>query len=139
MTHEALMQLVSNLFSLVAAMTGQPLVSDALPEVHRVPHAQIEAMACQQACRVRAIYVPHLGIYLDDTLDLEQNPFDRSILLHELVHHAQAVMGKYEDLSLCQSWRSSEVEAYRIQDAYLAQIGSAQRISHAIAQSLRCP
>jgi hypothetical protein len=139
MTHEALMQLVGNLFAIVATMTGQPLVSDALPEVHRVPHAQIEAMACQQACRVRAIYVPHLGVYLDDTLDLEQNPFDRSILLHELVHHAQAVMGKYEDLSLCQSWRSSEVEAYRIQDAYLVRIGSAQRIPHAIAQSLRCP
>jgi hypothetical protein len=56
-----------------------------------------------------------------------------------LVHHAQAVMGKYEDLSLCQSWRLSEVEAYRIQDAYLARVGSAKRIPHSIAQALRCP
>lgn len=139
MGHEALMQLVGNLFAMVATLTGQPLISDTLPEVFRVPHAQIEAMACQQPCRVRAIYIPHLGVYLDDTLDIEHNEFDRSILLHELVHHAQAVMGKYEDLSLCQSWRLSEVEAYRIQDAYLARIGSAKRIPHSIAQSLRCP
>jgi hypothetical protein len=140
MTHEALMQLVGSLFSMVATLTGQPLTSDALPEVHRVPHAQIEAMACQQSCRVRAIYIPHLGVYMDDNLDIEHNEFDRSILLHELVHHAQAVMGKYEDLSLCQSWKSSEVEAYRIQDMYLARVGSAQRIPPRLAQAmLNCP
>jgi hypothetical protein len=138
MTHETLMQLVASLFSIVANLTGQPLVSDALPEVHRVPHAQIEAMACQQTCRVRAIYIPHLGIYIDDNLDIENNPFDRSILLHELVHHAQAVMGKYEDLSLCESWKSSEAEAYRIQDAYLARVGSGKRIPPGIAQLLNC-
>ena len=138
MTHETLMQLVANLFSIVANLTGQPLVSDALPEVHRVPHAQIEAMACQQTCRVRAIYIPHLGVYIDDNLDIENNPFDRSILLHELVHHAQAVMGKYEDLSLCESWKSSEAEAYRIQDAYLARVGSGKRIPPGIAQLLNC-
>ena len=139
MTHEALMQLVGSLFSIVANLTGEPLISDALPEVHRVPHAQIEAMACQQACRVRAIYIPHLGIYMDDNLDIEHNAFDRSILLHELVHHAQAVMGTYEDLSLCQNWKSSEVEAYRIQDAYLARVASSQRIPRSVAQMLNCP
>ena len=138
MTHETLMQLVASLFSIVANLTGQPLVSDALPEVHRVPHAQIEAMACQQTCRVRAIYIPHLGVYIDDNLDIENNPFDRSILLHELVHHAQAAMGKYEDLSLCESWKSSEAEAYRIQDAYLARVGSGKRIPPGIAQLLNC-
>lgn len=139
MTNDALFQIVAKLFAAVASLTGQPLVSDALPEVHQVPHAQIEAMACQRPCRVRAIYIPHLGVYLDDNLDIEHNEFDRSILLHELVHHVQAVMGKYEDLSLCESWKSSEVEAYRIQDAYLARTGSGQRIPRGVAQSLSCP
>lgn len=139
MTNDALMQLVANLFMMVATLTGQPLVSAVLPEVHRVPHAQIEAMACQEKCRVSAIYIPHLGVYIDDNLDIEHNEFDRSILLHELVHHAQAAMGKYEDLSLCQSWKASEIEAYRIQDLYLARVGSAKRIPHSIAQALRCP
>lgn len=139
MSHDALMQLVANLFLIVANLTGQPLISDTLPEVHRVSHAQIEAMACQQACRVRAIYIPHLGVYMDDNLDIESNEFDRSILLHELVHHAQAVMGKYEDLSLCESWKSSEIEAYRIQDMYLARVASAKRIPRTLAQALHCP
>lgn len=140
MTHEALVQLAGNLFSMIAALTGQPLISDALPEVHRVPQAQIEAMVCQQACRVRAIYLPHLGIYMDDDLDIKHNEFDGSILLHELVHYAQAVMGKYEDLSLCQSWKSSEVEAYAIQNDYLARVGSPRRIPPGIAQiTIRCP
>ena len=139
MTYDLLTEIVANLFTIVASLTGQPLVSDALPEVHQVPHTQIEAMACQQACRVRAIYIPHLGVYLDDDLDIEHNEFDRSILLHELVYHAQAVMGKYEDLSLCQNWKSSEVEAYRIQDVYLARVGSAQRIPRSVAQMLNCP
>ncbi|MDQ3260260.1 MAG: hypothetical protein M3Q00_05660 [Pseudomonadota bacterium] len=139
MTHEALMHLVASLFSIVASLTGQSLASESLPEVRQVPHAEIEAMACQRACRVRAIYLPHRGIYLDDNLDIEHNEFDRSILLHELVHHAQAVTGRYEDLTLCQSWELSELEAYRIQDAYLARVGSAQRILPGIAQLIRCP
>lgn len=139
MSHDTLMQLVANLFVIVANLTQQPLISDNLPEVHRVPHAQIEAMACQQPCRVRAIYIPHLGVYMDDNLDIEHNEFDRSILLHELVHHAQAVMGKYEDLSLCESWKSSEIEAYRIQDMYLARVASAKRIPRMLTQALRCP
>lgn len=137
--HEALMQLVARLFSIVTSLIGQPFLPDMLLEVHQVPQARIEAMACQQACRVRAIYIPHLGVYLDDKLDIEHNEFDRSILLHELVHHAQALTGQYDDLTLCQSWKLSEVEAYRIQDAYLVRVGSAQRILPGIAQLLRCP
>lgn len=139
MTHDALTNLVANLFTMVATLTGEPLVADALPEVHQVPHSQIEAMACQKACRVRAIYIPHLGVYIDDNLDIEHNEFDRSILLHELVHHAQAVMGKYEDLSLCQSWKQSEIEAYRIQDMYLARAGSEKRIPPNVARAIHCP
>ena len=76
---------------------------------------------------------------IDDNLDIEHNEFDRSILLHELVHHAQTVMGKYEDLSLCESWKSSEIEAYRIQDMYLARVASAKRIPRMLTQALRCP
>ncbi len=87
-------------------------------------------------CRVRAIYIPHLGVYMDDNLDIEHNEFDRSILLHELVHHAQAVMGKYEDLSLCENWKSSEIEAYRIQDMFLARVASAKRIPRGMTQAL---
>ncbi|MDQ3260003.1 MAG: hypothetical protein M3Q00_04325 [Pseudomonadota bacterium] len=138
MSHDALMQVVASLFSIIASLTGLPLNSDTLPEVQFVPHSQIEAMACQQPCRIQAIYLPHLGIFLDQDLDVVNDDYARSILLHELVHHAQAVMAKYEDLSLCESWKSSEAEAYKIQDYYLVRVGSARRIMPGIAQRLRC-
>jgi hypothetical protein len=138
MSHDALMQLVASLFSIVASFTGLPLTSDTLPEVHRVPHSQIEAMACQGPCRIQAMYVPHLGVFIDDDLNLEKDEFARSILLHELVHHAQTLTAKYEDLSLCDSWKSSEVEAYNIQGAYLNKIGSARRLMPGIAQAMKC-
>ncbi len=138
MSHDALMQVVASLFSIIASFTGLPLNSDTLPEVRRVPHSQIEAMACQQPCRIQAIYIPHLGIFLDEDLDVVTDDYARSILLHELVHHAQAVMAKYEDLSLCESWKSSEVVAYEIQEVYLRKVGSARRIMPGIAQRLQC-
>ena len=138
MSHDALMQVVASLFSIVASFTGLPLNTDTLPDVERVPHSQIEAMACQQPCRIQAMYIPHLGIFLDEDLDVVNDEYARSILLHELVHHAQALMAKYEDLSLCESWKSSEVEAYEIQGKYLRRVGSARHLFPAIAQALRC-
>ena len=137
----ALLQTSATLFSTVAAITGDPL-SDVLPEVHQVPHPQIEAMACPKmpdGCPIRAIYIRHLGIYLDDTLDLEGDPFARSILLHELVHHAQAVMARYPDLRTCEAHKASEEEAYEIQSSYLHKVGSPKQLPRGIAQRMRCP
>jgi hypothetical protein len=75
---------------------------------------------------------------LDEDLDVVNDEYARSILLHELVHHAQALLAKYEDLSLCESWKSSEVEAYDIQGKYLRRVGSARHLFPGIAQALRC-
>ena len=138
--NDALMQVIATLFSAIAAISGEP-IGDVLPDVHLVPHTQIEAMACpgMTSCRIRAIYIPHLGIYMDDNLDLEKDPFARSILLHELVHHAQAVMAKYEDLSICEAWKASEIEAYEIQSTYLHRVGSATQLPRGITQMLHCP
>lgn len=138
MSDDALMQMVAGLFSIITSLSGLPLGGDPLPEVQRVPHSQIEAMACGQPCRVQAIYVPHLGVFLDEGLDVANDEFARSILLHELVHHAQAMMPKYEDVSLCESRQASEVEAYEIQGNYLSKVGSARRIMPAIAHALKC-
>ena len=141
MLNDTSMQVIATLFSAIAAITGDP-IGDVLPEVQLVPHSQIVAMACPGTtggCRIRAIYIPHLGVFLDDDLDLEKDPFARSILLHELVHHAQAVMAKYEDLSTCEAWKASEVEAYEIQSSYLRRVGSATQLPRGMTQMLRCP
>jgi hypothetical protein len=136
--NDAWLQVIASLFSIVTSMMGLPADTAKFPEIQRVPHSQIEAMACQGPCRIRAIYVPNLGIFLDDDLDVVKDDFARSILLHELVHHAQMLMAKYDDLSLCESWKSSEIEAYDIQRRYLLQVGSARHLFPGIAQALTC-
>jgi asparagine synthetase A len=99
-------------------------------------------MACPKmpdGCTVRAIYILHLGIYLDDTLDMARDPFARSILLHELVHHAQAVMARFPDLSTCEARKASEEEAYEVQSSYLHKVGSPKQLPRGTTQMLRCP
>jgi hypothetical protein len=61
-----------------------------------VAHGEIEARFCHSPCTIRAIYDPTLGVYLDEKLDAANNAFDRSILLHELVHHVQAISGGFD-------------------------------------------
>jgi len=93
---------------------------ETLPSVFQLPQAAIEARVCEEPCNVSAAYIPHDGIYLAENLDPVHQPMDRSILLHELVHHLQQGHPKFAHLSGCERERAKEQEAYEIQNAYLA-------------------
>src|SRR5262245_23314156 len=93
---------------------------ETLPPVFQLRQAAIEAKVCDEPCNVSAAYIPHDGIYLAENLDPVQQPVDRSILLHELVHHLQQGHPKFAHLSGCERERAKEREAYEIQNAYLA-------------------
>jgi len=120
----ALSRLVVELFAAIRLLSGYP-VPDTLPEVHRLPRAELEAMVCRTACGVKAFYLKGKGIYLDQALDLEGDLKARSILLHELVHYAQGHTGKFDTMADCQGWYAKEYEAYAIQNRYLRAQGSA--------------
>ena len=65
----------------------------------------------------RGLYDPDTqAIYLVRPWD-PRNPFDVSVLLHELVHHRQNGGGHW----YCPG--AQELDAYRIQEAWLAQLG----------------
>lgn len=97
---------------------------NSFPRVSQVARAEFERSACGGACRlIKAAYIPEKGVYLDNRLDPENDLMDRSILLHELVHYAQAKSGRYAHLDDCERRRQEEVEAYEIQNAYLASNG----------------
>jgi len=98
------------------------------PEIASVPHSQIEAMACGRPCAVRAIFVPRLGIFVDDDLDVRGDPFARSILLHELVHYRQELLARLDGLPPCEAYRRAEWEAYAVQDAWLESVHSSRRV-----------
>jgi uncharacterized protein DUF6647 len=128
MDHSALVSLMVELFAAIRLVSGYP-GPDTLPEVHAYSQAEIRQRLCAgRACRVKAYYHPDLGVIVDDTLDFEHDAFDRSILLHELVHHLQKTTGKFEPVvSFCSRRISEELEAYEIQNRYLSEIHASRR------------
>lgn len=129
MDQSSIASLVAELFSAIHLLAGYPVPADP-PEIRFVPQAQLAETVCQRPCRVRAVYLRDSGIFLDDELDVHGIDLDRSILLHELVHHVRAVTGRYDSLhDDCTRWTAAEHEAYVLQARYLRQINSPSRIA----------
>lgn len=123
-----LTDLVVQLYAAVQVITGYPAPTD-MPEVRQVPQAEIQRMVCMGPCQIRAFYHPDFGVVVDESFNLKSNLYHQSILLHELVHHAQHVTGRFDSLqSACQARSASEGEAYEVQNRYLAQKQSSERI-----------
>src|SRR5690348_16221846 len=100
------------------------------PVIHRVSHAELEAYVCETNCAIKAWYKPGEGIFLDDTLLPETNVFDRSILLHEMVHYFQDMSGYYRDANPCDRWLQRELDAYEVQNRYLGAVGNPHRVAY---------
>lgn len=98
------------------------------PPVFQLPQPLLEARVCDEPCNVTAAYVPREGIYLSENLDPLHDPADRAALLHELVHYLQQGHPKFAQMAPCERERAKEEEAYAIQNAYLAMIGSRERV-----------
>lgn len=107
----------------------------ALPKVIRVPHERIEAMVCHATCGALAAYRPGEGIYLDERLKPETQLFDRSILLHELVHYLQDMSDELGGMRPCQRWYQREQEAYAIQKIFLFMTASPTRVGYSANKS----
>jgi hypothetical protein len=134
----ALSSTLAELLTAIHLLAGYP-IPDAVPEVHRVPQSWIQTEVCVKACRVPAFYDPARGLFIDEKLDLANDTFNRSILLHELVHYLQASSGRFEAMpSECEKRNAEEEEAYRIQNKYLAHSGTPRRVI-AGGWSLQCP
>jgi uncharacterized protein DUF6647 len=129
MGESSLSSLVVELFTTIQLLAGYP-VPETGPDIHIVPHAVIEEKICRTQCkRIKAFYHPDWGVYLDESLDVAGDAFDRSILLHELMHHVQHSAGAYETLpSDCERRNAEEHEAYKVQNKYLAAIGDLRRV-----------
>jgi len=129
MQNSPLTELVAELFAAIRLITGYP-VPDILPDVHVVPPAEIQAMLCKGPCGIKAFYLPGRGIFVSENEDPTRDAFTRSILLHELVHHAQHLSGRFEAITEpCDRWFSKEREAYQVQNSYLQQQGERRRFA----------
>lgn len=129
MDHASLASLVAELLTTVHLLSGYPAVS-VQPEIHRLPQAVLAEWVCHKPCGVRAYYRPDWGVLLDESLNVESDTFDRSILLHELVHHVQATRGSFETMpSACDRWNAAEREAYALQNRFLSGVHSAKHVA----------
>jgi hypothetical protein len=127
---ESMTELVDSLLGLIPALT-QYRKPDSQPPVLRVTRAQIEEKMCGgSACPMRAWYLPDEGIFLEDNLHPETDLFDRSVLFHELVHYLQELNAEGAALDACNRWFRREIEAYGLQNQYLALTGNGARVTH---------
>lgn len=115
-----LYSLLTELFTAIQLVSSYGL-PERMPEVHFVPQQTIQEKFCNGPCRVRAAYQPEMGVYIDERLDVVRNTYERSILVHELVHHLQATSGLFDTaMSECERATRDEREAYEIQNRYLS-------------------
>lgn len=128
MDQSSLTSLMVELFTAIRLVSGYPS-PDVLPHIQRVSVVEMQQKICGgRPCGVKAFYHPEWGVYVDEALDIESNPFDRSILLHELVHHLQKTTGKFDAVpSFCVRRNAQELEAYEIQNRYLSSQGASRR------------
>ena len=81
-------------------------------------------------CRARAFFAPGEGIFLDASLDLKGDFYERSILVHELVHFLQHASGRFDaEKGPCARHSAEETEAYDIQNKYLSQTDDPRRFA----------
>ncbi|MBC8007842.1 MAG: hypothetical protein H7X76_07335 [Prolixibacteraceae bacterium] len=128
MDQSALVTLMVELFAAIRLVSAYPAPPE-MPQVTALPKAEIQRRLCDsRPCNIKAFYHPEWGVVVDDTLDVQNDSFDRSILLHELVHHLQKTSGKFEVVtSFCSRRISEELEAYEIQNRYLSRIHAPRR------------
>lgn len=110
--------LIAKLLVTVQALTGYP-GSTRAPVVAFIPHVELRGMAREGPCEIRGWYAGGSTIYLDDRLDPEANKWDRSIVVHELVHYLQEQDGAFGAVPTCQRWLEREEEAYTVQQQWL--------------------
>src|SRR5581483_11444435 len=90
-------ELLPALLDAIDQLSKYPRPKD-MPQIHRVSSETVQEMACGAKCGALATYRPGEGIYLDRRLKPETSLFDRSVLLHELVHYVQDLSNERGDM-----------------------------------------
>lgn len=129
MTQDAIGHLCAMLFGAITEISGYQRPHDP-PRVTLISQSDVARIACNGPCAARAVYVPGDGVYMDADLDVENDAFARSVLVHELVHYLQGTVGRFAKLDPCSAWNAREREAYLIQNAYLEYSKTAMHVAN---------
>jgi hypothetical protein len=117
--------LLRDLIAWAAEHRGRRLpAANEAPTLQALPEEQLKQIVCadlaEHACRgLVAAYEPaRQRIIYRDTLDMRR-PFDRSFIVHELVHWLQHRDGQAPAGAACRAVLAAEREAYAAQNRYL--------------------
>lgn len=91
------------------------------PKFFILSQQEMSEKACFSSdnCKVKAYYVKDNGIYYIDRLEPEKNVCDKSIILHELVHHYQKNSDRAIQLDERTLWTLQERQAIYYQNLFL--------------------
>jgi len=118
----ALQDWIERLLATATVLGGYPPAAP-IPPVTVMTQNELSDRVCGGSCAVKGAFIPGQGLFIIKELEIETDPQDRSVLLHELVHYLQQLNGRYASESACDRFRDRELEAYRLQDEYLSRYG----------------
>jgi hypothetical protein len=126
-------ELFATLLSWAVTLSGYPTPA-VEPVVVTKPHAFFVENACNgQECKVLGWYSGGRNLYIDETLDPQDNLFASSIVVHEMVHYLQAVArgdaslaggAAFDSVPSCKQFVHWEFEAYAVQREYILRYGA---------------
>lgn len=109
----------------------------SIPNMIPKTEKELKEMFCpKQDCSVSAIYVDGI-VYYDKRIDYNKNIIDRSIIIHEMIHHIQGK--KYGLTFTCDMWYHKEREAYKLQARFLRSQRVNTSFVNDVTASLKCP
>jgi hypothetical protein len=126
-------ELYAALLSWAITLSGYP-APQRLPEIVKQPHSFFVQQACNgHECKVMGWYAGGNKLYIDATLDPENDLLASSVVVHEMVHYLQAVARGDDALKsgaafgaapTCQQLVRWEYEAYAVQREYILRYGT---------------
>jgi hypothetical protein len=134
-------ELYATLLSWAVTLSGYPPPKEP-PNVVLEPHAFFVEHACNgKECKVLGWYSGGKDLYVDETLDPENNLFASSIVVHEMVHYLQGVARGDDALRAgaafsvtpsCKQLVNWEFEAYAVQREYIMRYGTYMPVGSAM-------
>jgi hypothetical protein len=125
--------LYATLLSWAVTLSGYPSPAEP-PIVVKQPHSFFVERACNgRECKVLGWYAGGRNVYIDQSMDPENNLFASSIVVHEMVHYLQGVARGDDSLNggaaftitpSCEQSVHWEYEAYAAQREYILRYGT---------------
>ena len=121
-------ELIAYLLTWAVFYTGYP-APEVQPVIAYVPHSHFVREMCgfvdtpENPCTIRAMYDDDIDgvLFLDEKYIGKTDAEVKSIVVHEMVHYLQDLIGDWKDINKWQPALRCQEKAFRQREAYMAQ------------------